>query len=210
MQIELLVLFHKTMGDVNRLRIVSLLAHQPMSGLALAERLGISPATITHHTQKLKKLGLLVEKRDKNTIIFHLLPTELKRYSDALLPAIMPVDKEPLEQWQFIRDHEREENNEMAQFPLQKEKEHVWKSFFTTDHKLKTIPAQWKKKLFVLEKLVENLVVGQTYSEKEISEYLKQYHEDFATLRRELIMNNIMYRNNNVYTLNPREMWKEV
>ena len=40
-----------------------------------------------------------------------------------------------------------------------------------------------------------------------MNEYIKQFHEDFATLRREFIIHQFMYRENGIYEVNPREMW---
>jgi hypothetical protein len=54
---------------------------------------------------------------------------------------------------------------------------------------------------------VKGLKTGVTYDEREINEYLKQFHEDYATLRRELVMSHFMYRENNKYELNPPELW---
>jgi len=55
--------------------------------------------------------------------------------------------------------------------------------------------------------MVKGLEFRKVYPEKEINEYLKQFHDDFATLRRELIMCQYMYRENNQYELNPVELW---
>lgn len=207
MQIETLVEFHKAVGDVTRIRILSLLARKPMSGSELAERLGLTPATITHHTQKLKKIGLVKEKRDKNTITFFLLPRELSRYAESLVTTILPSDLPIREEWDIWRgDAAVEEKRALGDG----EKERMIAPFFQENGKLKQIPSQWKKRLYALEKLVSGLEYGRTYSEKEISEYLRQYHEDFATLRRELIMNHMMHRADGVYSLNPPELWKTV
>ena len=59
----------------------------------------------------------------------------------------------------------------------------------------------------VLEQLAAKLETGKKYSEKEINEFIKNYHEDFATIRREFIMQHYMYRVNEVYERNPPEMW---
>ncbi|WP_139492758.1 DUF2087 domain-containing protein [Brevibacillus dissolubilis] len=245
MQIDQLVQFHKAVGDVNRIRILTMLARQPMSGIELAERLGITPATITHHTQKLKKLGFVYEVRDKNTLILHLIPQEFKRYATAIIDTVLPPDLSVPEKWEFIREHPDQNTQEQTQTaspeetkhpdhtkaaeaadpaklkPAQEEsamssatndveKQRVLASFFTPEGKLKSIPTQLKKRIFILEKLAEGLDIGRSYSEKEISDYLKAYHDDFATLRRELIMNHIMYRADGIYTLNPRELWNRI
>lgn len=212
-QIDLLVQFHKALSDVSRIRILSLLARKPMSGTELAVRLGLTPATITHHTQKLKKAGIVKEKRDKNTITFYLLPRELGRYAESTVSTIIPSDVRVKEEWEvrngFISNEagDVEMNEDTAIDPGIKR---VVAPFFLADGKLKQIPSQWKKRRYVLEKLVSSLEYGKQYTEKEISDYLQWYHEDYATLRRELIMNRIMHRDNGIYTLNPRELWKAV
>lgn len=83
----------------------------------------------------------------------------------------------------------------------------VMKNFFTKEGKLRSIPAQYKKKLIVLQHLVEQLDKGRKYQEKEINEFIKQYHEDYATIRREFIMHDFMYREEEIYEVNPTEMW---
>lgn len=67
---------------------------------------------------------------------------------------------------------------------LEKTRESVIGNFFTKEGRLKHVPAQLKKKLIVLEHLVSHLEQGRKYAEKEINEFIKQYHEDFATIRR--------------------------
>jgi hypothetical protein len=49
--------------------------------------------------------------------------------------------------------------------------------------------------------------VGEKYKEKDLNAYIQQFHEDFATLRREFIIHQFMYRENSIYEVNPREMW---
>lgn len=89
----------------------------------------------------------------------------------------------------------------------QKYQQSVINNFFTADGRLKTIPAQLKKKLIVLEHLVSRLEHGRKYTEPEINAFIRSYHDDFATLRREFVMQHFMYRENSIYELNPPEMW---
>jgi hypothetical protein len=100
----------------------------------------------------------------------------------------------------------REGGSEMSE-RMVKEKQKVLNNFMEKNGKVKTIPAQQKKKLFLLEHMAEGLKVGTKYSEKEINEYIKHFHDDFATLRREFIIHQFMYRENSVYEVNPKEMW---
>ncbi|MBU8918396.1 metalloregulator ArsR/SmtB family transcription factor [Neobacillus sp. 114] len=189
MQLNKIVEFHKALGDLTRIRIIALLQQGPLHGQAIAGKLGLKPPTITHHMAKLREVGLIKERRDKNTIYFSLNTKILEMSAKAILNVGTGGGAE------------------MEMSVTAEDREAIIKNFFTKEGKLKTYPAQRKKKLVVLEHMVKGLELGKVYQEKEINEYLKQYHEDYATLRRELIMCQFMYRENNQYELNPVEVW---
>jgi len=202
MQLDKLVTFYKALGDPTRIRILALLANGPLHGQALAGKLGVTPPTITHHMTKLREAGLVYERREKNTIYFTLHELNVQRKSNAILDLISKA-KEP----SGVSAGGEQERDAMR---TSTEKEQVIKHFFTADGKLKQIPAQRKKKLIVFEHLVEGLQPGRKYTEQEINAYIKQFHEDCATIRREFIMNHFMYRENGIYERNPREMWAKL
>ncbi|PLS16106.1 ArsR family transcriptional regulator [Bacillus sp. M6-12] len=187
MQLNKLVEFHKALGDLTRIRIIALLQHGPLHGQAIAGKLGLKPPTITHHIAKLRDVGLIKERREKNTIYFSL-NTKILESSSA---AINSVGKGTANEMNVTAE----------------ERESIIKNFFTADGKLKNFPAQRKKKLVVLAYMIKGLKFGTVYHEREMNEYLKQYYDDYATLRRELIMCQFMYRENNQYELNPEELW---
>lgn len=189
MQLNKIVEFHKALGDLTRVRIIALLQQGHLSGQEIAGKLGLKPPTITHHMTKLREVGLIKERRDKNTIYFSLNTKILEMSAKAIFTVGTGGDS----------------NMEMS--VTEKEQSAIINNFFTKNGKLKTYPAQRKKKLCVLAHMVKGLEFGKVYPEKEINEYLKQFHEDYATLRRELIMCQYMYRENNQYELNPVELW---
>ncbi|WP_368298409.1 metalloregulator ArsR/SmtB family transcription factor [Cytobacillus firmus] len=191
MQLNRLVAFYKTMGDPTRIRIVFLLAEGPLHGQAIAGKLGLTPPTITHHLNKLREINLVYQRRDKNTVYFYLNESVLKQQSGVLAKL---ADKEEVKKME----------------ELNSENQKVIENFFTRDGKLKNIPAQRKKKLMVFEHLIKGLKMGKKYQEKELNEYIKQFHEDYATIRREFIINHYMYRENGIYELNPPEMWAKI
>src|SRR5690606_7208889 len=152
--------------------------------------------TITHHASKLREVGLIKERREKNTIYFSLDHQALKTNAEAMMELIYQAGNESgLAQSELIE----QKNNEL--------KRSVLKNFFTSQGKLKHLPVQLKKKLIVLEKLVEGLEKGRKYSEQEMNAYIKNVHEDYATIRREFIMHQFMFRENEIYELNPPELW---
>ncbi len=89
----------------------------------------------------------------------------------------------------------------------------VIRNFFDKEGRLKSIPSQLKKKLIVLEHLVDRLDREREYEESEINAYVRLYHEDFATIRREFIVQGFMTRENDVYRRNARSAarrWEEL
>jgi ArsR family transcriptional regulator, arsenate/arsenite/antimonite-responsive transcriptional repressor len=75
----------------------------------------------------------------------------------------------------------------------------VVRAFFK-DGRLIAIPAQRKKKDVVLRHLVELCFApGRDYPEKEVNELLGAYHEDFAALRRFMIVEGMLSRDRGVY-----------
>jgi hypothetical protein len=190
MQLNRLVEFHKTMGDATRLRILSLLSSGPLHGQAIAGKLGLTAPTITHHLKKLRDVNVVFERRDKNTIYFHLNHSVVRQHSEAIKQLI--------------------EGKESAVDGQMEEKQKIIANFFSKDGKLKNIPAQRKKKLMVFEHLIKGLDNGRKYEEKELNQYIQQFHEDYATIRREFIINQYMYRENGIYELNPVEMWAKI
>lgn len=85
----------------------------------------------------------------------------------------------------------------------------VIRNFFDANGKLKAIPSQKKKKLVIFEYLVSKLNPEQQYTEKEVNTFIKQYHEDFCTIRREFIIHGFMDRNESVYRVNAKEAWNK-
>ncbi|WP_339222036.1 metalloregulator ArsR/SmtB family transcription factor [Paenibacillus sp. FSL W7-1279] len=194
MQLDKVVSYHKALADPTRIKMLILLAEGELNGQVLAEKIGVTPATITHHAAKLREASLIKERRDKNTIYFSLndyfIANSARATENLIYQRVRPAGVP-----------ERLEEDD------QRTRDAVVKNFFTSDGKLKSIPAQLKKKLIVLTHMVSRLEKGRKYTEKEINEFIQGYHEDFATLRREFIMHHFMFRDNGVYELNPQEMW---
>ncbi|MEK3864777.1 metalloregulator ArsR/SmtB family transcription factor [Paenibacillus sp. FSL H7-0716] len=191
MQLEKIVSYHKALADPTRLRLLLLLSQGEMHGQALAEKLNLSQPTVTHHAAKLREAALIKERRDKNTVYFKLNPEFINNGAEASLRFIFSKGAENMEE----------------QLPENSLQDTVIRNFFSKDGRLRQIPAQYKKKLIALQYMVEKLEPGVVYTEKEINEFIKQFHEDFATIRREFIMHQFMYREKDKYELNPREVW---
>ncbi|WP_281975241.1 metalloregulator ArsR/SmtB family transcription factor [Halobacillus litoralis] len=193
MQLEKMVKFHKAVGDTTRLRIIALLRQGPLHGQAIAGKLGLRPPTITHHLKKLKDTGMVYSRRDKNTIYFYLDERRLEFMTTAIL-----------------RIGDESSMNAEELYMEEKDQVKIIQNFVSVEGRLKQMPRQLKKKLVILSYFVQWFEQGKTYDEKEVNEYIQTFFDDFATVRREWVMQQFMYRENNRYELNPVEMWPVV
>lgn len=71
--------------------------------------------------------------------------------------------------------------------------------------KLKSIPVQQKKRKIVLERIAEKFKPNKAYTEREVNIIIADFHDDFCTIRREMVEFNILARENNIYKLVGRE-----
>lgn len=178
-----LVDIFKALGDATRLRILGAVAERPRSGKELGEMLSVSPPTMSHHLAKLTAAGLVSVKRDGQSRIFSL----DERALSATTRLIAQRNAASLSSG--IGDADDQESRERAK---------VIRDFFD-GNRLKQIPAQRKKRVIVLQHLLEPFDANQEYPEKQVSEILRNAHEDFATLRRELVDYGFMTRTGGVY-----------
>jgi len=167
--------FAKAMSDANRLKIIGLLAQQPYSVEELAALLKIKAPTVSHHLSKLAQVGLVSAKADSYYNIYQLDKKALEAKSRSIF------SQENLAASVADVDADAYDNK-------------VVKDFVRKDGSLKTIPAQRKKLEAVLRYVVKAFKSGKRYSEKQVNEILSSYHEDTASLRRELVGFGLMKR----------------
>ncbi|HLR68833.1 MAG TPA: DUF2087 domain-containing protein [Virgibacillus sp.] len=79
----------------------------------------------------------------------------------------------------------------------EEEKEKILANYFKSgkNGELDVFPSKEKRKLIVLENIVNHFNLDRIYSEKEVNEILKPIYTDFAIIRRSLIDYDFMERN---------------
>ncbi len=175
-----LLQFFKAMADINRLKIIGLLANQVYTGEQLAEILNLAPSTVSHHLARLSAAGLVSARSEQYYAVYQLESERLEQAARRLL--------------------ERESLNALvggADVDAYDRK--VLKTFLTPQGRIKQIPAQYKKQEVLNRYLVEKFDKDRQYSEKEVNEILSQYHEDTAWFRRAFIDNRLMARKDGFY-----------
>lgn len=170
-----IVTFFKALADSNRLKIVGLLAQHPYSVEELAALLNLKASTVSHHLAKLSEVGLVSARADSYYNVYQLDEKALETKSRSLFSqenlkaSVSDVDLDAYDS-KVVGDYTRK------------------------DGSLKTIPAQQKKLEAILRYVVKAFKVGKRYSEKQVNEILSAYHEDTASLRRELVGCGLMKR----------------
>lgn len=71
--------------------------------------------------------------------------------------------------------------------------------FLTSDGRLHTIPSKRAKLLVVLDHLAQVFEPGEVYPESVVNEMLLRFHPDHAALRRYLVENEFLTRENGQY-----------
>lgn len=171
----------KCLADKSRIQILKSLVTEDMYVERLAERIGVTPATVSFHLKKLEEVGAVKSQRDQYYTVY------------SINPEIFNVT---------ILDILKEESEEMA---LQKERDENYRkkvidSFFRYG-KLKSIPSQRKKERIVLEEIAKAFEPGREYTEKEINLLIADFHDDFCTIRRDMISEGILTRDKMMYRM---------
>lgn len=169
----------KCLSDMSRLRIVQSLTRGEMYTELLAERLGLTPSTVSFHMKKLEDAGLVVSRKEQYYTVYSL-------NRDVLEKTIYEVAASEPEQ--IDEQQKREE--------VYRQK--VIRAFFEYG-KMRAIPVQRKKKLICYELIAEHFEPGRVYEEKEVNAIISPIYEDYCTIRRDMISEGIFRRDGTRY-----------
>jgi predicted transcriptional regulator len=170
--------FFKALADENRLKIIGLLAQNPTSVEALADALGLSVSTTSHHLSRLSKSGLVSARADGHYFIYSLQTEKLKDMSRHLL---------------------QEENLPALSVDTGEDafERKVLSNFVDKDGRIVSFPVQEKKFAVLLRYALRSFEPGKRYTEKEVNALLSHYNEDTAALRRGMIEYRLLQRESN-------------
>ena len=169
----------KCLADKSRLQILKSLAKEDMYVERLAERMGLTPATISFHLKKLEDAKAVTSYKEQYYMMYSLC-------KDVFMTNIIDIINEESE----IIDEQKQREDAY--------REKVIKAFFEYG-KLKSIPSQRKKERICLEEIAKNFELGKEYGESEVNSIIEKFYEDYCTLRRDMISENIMEREGTIY-----------
>jgi hypothetical protein len=168
----------KALGHPVRLLIVNLVQMKPRHGEELAEILHLNPATVSHHLAKLTGVGLLRSEKVQYYQTYSLVGDVLDKTLGELMHLPQPGLAAEVEEDAY--------------------RNKVLRTFFQHG-RLRSIPVQRKKRQIILEKIIQEFEPEREYSHREVNQILVEFHEDVATLRRELVATGLMQRSDGIY-----------
>ena len=164
----------KCLADKSRIQILKSLMEEDMYVERLSERLSIS-----FHLKKLVDAGAVKSRKEQYYTMYAI-------NGDVFNVSILDILKEKSEE-KSLQD-ERDEAY----------RKKVIDAFFEYG-KLKSIPSQRKKELIVLEEIAKAFEKGRDYTEREINLIIADFNDDFCTIRRDMISEHILTRDNMIY-----------
>lgn len=171
----------KCLSDKSRLQILKSLTIEDMDVERLAGRLDLTPATISFHLKKLADAGAVRSYKKQYYTMYSLCKDV---FLERIIDIISEQSDEAAVQQQRDADYRKR----------------VIDSFFEYG-KLKSIPAQRKKERIILEEIAKAFEPGRVYTEREVNIIIADFHDDFCTIRRDMIGEKIMDRENGKYWL---------
>ena len=168
------ILLFKCLSDKSRLQILKSLAIEDMYVERLAERLGITAATVSFHLKKLADAGAVTSYKSQYYMMYSL---NKEIFETSILEII------------------REKSDE-ADLQAQRDagyRQKVIDAFFEYG-KLKAIPTQRKKERIVLEEIARAFDYDRIYTEREVNIIIADFHDDFCTIRRDMIAEGLLGR----------------
>ena len=168
------ILLFKCLADKSRLQILKSLAIEDMYVERLAERLGITAPTVSFHLKKLADAGAVTSYKSQYYMMYSL---NKEIFETSILEII------------------REKSDE-ADLQAQRDagyRQKVIDAFFEYG-KLKAIPTQRKKERIVLEEIARAFDYDRIYTEREVNIIIADFHDDFCTIRRDMIAEGLLDR----------------
>lgn len=180
----------KALADASRIKIIHSLFEKAQYVEEIAERHDLATSTVSFHLKKLEEADLVYKVKEQYYLVYHV----KKKLFDLTLKDLISIKDSP----KAIQEER------IAQY-----KKKVIDSFFK-DGKLTKIPSQHKKRWVVYEKILEKFTLNKKYTEPEVNAIIEEIHEDYCTIRREFIGENVMQRDKNHYWIVKNKFTEEV
>lgn len=168
----------KALADESRLTLLRLLNTGEYTVGGLAERVGLSEPTVSHHLSRMRKVGLLTLRMAGNQRFYRVNKDALERFKRQ----IAEIEHFPPEPEAIVSN-----NNWIDALGWDGEDQQVLRSY-TVNGCLTRLPTKRRKLMVILRWLATLFEPGRMYSEKEVNAIIRRVYEaDYVSLRRDLI-----------------------
>jgi hypothetical protein len=155
--------FVKAMADVDRLKIIGILAKERSNQSEIAGRLNMPLRDVVNHLAFLEHVGVILLKDNLYELnankLESLARTQLRKAKEEYIPAP----------------------------ELDEKSRKVLVSCLNPDGTIKQLPPQPAKLKVILDYLVQAFTPGLDYTEKEVNTIIRRFHVDVSGLRRDLV-----------------------
>jgi hypothetical protein len=172
----------KSLADTSRLRVLKCLMDKSQYVEEIAQRMNLAVSTVSFHLKKLEKAGLINKVKEQYYFVYHINEDVFNLTLREL------TDFENFEK--FIQDER-----------IEKYRQKVLKTFIK-ENRLTKLPVQRKKRMIIIDEFTKMFQPHRSYSEEEINSIILKSYDDYCTIRRLMIEEGIMKRENQIYWLN--------
>ncbi len=155
--------FLKAMSDADRLRIIGLLTQRRASRADIVAKLNSPLQEVVDHLAFLEHVGVIQQKDDVYELNTDKLATLARNQLAHVRPVYVPAPE------------------------LDQKSQKVLKAHLNPNGSIKEIPLQPTKLRVILNYLIQAFAPSTNYTEKEVNQILRRFHEDTAGLRRDLV-----------------------
>ena len=163
--------FFKALGQKERLAIAGQLLNGPVNVPELHRRLGIKEMELQRHLALMQELGLV----QGNEEAYWFDVDQLHQLNRTVWQAVQPPGEPAIDSDSAVVQR------------------------FVRDGRLLDLPIKESKLEVVLRWVVAQIPADKTFSEREISALLTEFHDDYALLRRYLVDFGLMARDQGIY-----------
>ncbi len=162
--------------------MVGLLAEGERRIDELSNRLGLKSTEVFHHISKLEDLGLVNSRTEEGVQIYSLEASRLQEMNKQVMRSIQFGSSANLVEDIQYEDWQRKILNN-----------------YVDGERIFTLPSGYKKRLVVLNWVADHFDPRKKYTELEVNEKIEKHHEDYCTIRREMIDERMMERSEGIY-----------
>jgi hypothetical protein len=165
----------RALADPERLSLAGALARGPRTAAQLASECELPAARVRRHLARLTAAGVAAVNADRRTYVLQ--PETLRRAALEVGPSREPG---------------------LALGAVYEEEEAVLRAYFRGG-RLLDIPVKHAKRRVVLERLALEFEPGVRYPERDVNQMLRRFHDDYASLRRYLVDEDLLSRQRGAY-----------